>query len=158
VAIAAAVVAADQATKSWAVHSLAYGTVHHVFGPLALELTLNRGAAFGLGTGITPVVEVVAAGLVVALAVFSRKSRNGGWLLSGGTGLLLGGAVSNLGDRLFRHHHGAVIDFISIARVGGHDYWPIFNVADAAITLGVVLLVVALTRSPRRQAATRRGR
>jgi signal peptidase II len=155
--VAAAVVAADQVSKSWALHALKpYGTVHHVFGPLALELTLNPGAAFSLGTGITPVIEVVAAVLVVALAAYSRRARHGGWLLSVGTGLLLGGAVSNLGDRLFRHHHGAVVDFVSIARVGGHDYWPIFNVADAAITVGVVMVVIALSRSPARPPVKRR--
>jgi len=154
--VAAAVVAGDQVSKSWALRSLRpYGTVHHVIGPLALELTLNRGAAFSLGTGITPVIEVVAAVLVVGLAAFSRRARQRGWLLSVGTGLLLGGAVSNLGDRLFRHHGGAVVDFISIARVGGHDYWPIFNVADAAITVGVVLVVIALSRAPARRSAPR---
>jgi signal peptidase II len=59
-------------------------------------------------------------------------------------GLLLGGAVGNLVDRLIRHHHGAVIDFVDLR------WWPVFNVADASITIGAILLVLSgLTHRPR---------
>lgn len=147
-ALAVVVIAADQVTKTWAVdHLQPYGSVHYVFGSLSLILTLNSGAAFSLGRGVTPVLEVVAALLVVSLVVLSRRTRRAGWLFSVGTGLLLGGAVSNLGDRIFRHHGGAVIDFISMARVGDHNWWPIFNLADAAITVGAVVLVIAFSRA-----------
>lgn len=149
--LVAAVVAADQSTKTWALdHLQPPASVHHVVGPLALILTFNSGAAFGLGTGITPVLEVVAALLVVGLVVLSRRARRRGALMVVGTGLLLGGAVSNLAGRLFRDHGGAVVDFVSIAHVGDHNWWPIFNVADACITVGAVILALALSRAPSR--------
>ena len=65
-----------------------------------------------------------------------------------GLGLLLGGAAGNLADRVFRHNHGAVIDFIDAARVGTRDWWPVFNVADAAIVVGVVILLLCYRRRP----------
>ena len=67
-----------------------------------------------------------------------------------GLGLLLGGAAGNLTDRVFRHNHGAVIDFIDAARIGSRDWWPVFNVADAAIVVGVVILVLSYRRRPGR--------
>ncbi|MGH9059697.1 MAG: signal peptidase II, partial [Acidimicrobiales bacterium] len=67
-------------------------------------------------------------------------------------GLLLGGAVGNLVDRLVRHHHGGVVDFIDAVRIGGTDYWPIFNVADAAIVVGAVGLVLLYSLASREQA------
>ena len=63
-----------------------------------------------------------------------------------GFGLLLGGAAGNLADRVFRHHHGAVIDFIDALRIGTHDRWPVFNVADAAIVVGVIILLICYAR------------
>lgn len=158
-ALAAAVVAADQATKTWALHHTAGG--RHVVGTLWLDLTFNSGAAFGLGTGVTPVIEVVAVVLVGALVIFSRRARRAGRLSAAAVGLLVGGAAGNLADRVFRHvpgHPGAVVDFIAVARVGHHDWWPVFNVADAAITVGAVILAVALSRAPARTRAGRRGR
>jgi signal peptidase II len=147
--LAGLVVVADQLTKSWALHHAA--GYHHVVGTLWFTLTFNSGAAFGLGQGVTPVLEVVAAVLVAVLVVASRRaSRGAPAAIAVGIGLLLGGAVSNLADRLFRTipgHPGAVVDFIDIARVGTHDWWPIFNVADAAITIGALTLVVAFSRS-----------
>ncbi|HWG72851.1 MAG TPA: signal peptidase II [Acidimicrobiales bacterium] len=154
-ALAAVVVGTDQITKSWALHQISMTASHpdgrHLLGPLWLTLTYNSGAAFSLGTGITPVLEVVAAVLVAVLFAFShRASRRASMAVGIGIALLLGGAVSNLADRLFRHipaHPGAVIDFVDIARVGHHDWWPVFNIADAAITVGAVVLVVAFARS-----------
>ena len=150
-ALAAAVVAIDQLTKTWALHH-AVG-LHHVFGPVFYTLTYNVGAAFNIGTGVTPVLEVIAAVLVAALVVLSRRvSRGAPVAVTIGIGLLLGGAAGNLSDRLFRHvsgHPGAVIDFIDIARIGQRDWWPIFNAADAAIVVGAAFLVVAFSRSRR---------
>jgi signal peptidase II len=154
-AVAAAVIAADQLTKSWALGALTFGIPRHVFGPLSWSLTINRGAAFGLGTGITPILEVVAVVLVTALAVAAQRAgHRAGWVVMVALGLLLGGALSNLGDRVFRSHHGGVVDFIDALRIGGHDRWPIFNLADASITVGAVLLVVAASRQ---RAAERAG-
>lgn len=139
--VAAIVVAGDQVAKTWALHSLGNGLTRHVVGPSNFVLTYNTGAAFGLGNGVTPIVEAVVVILVVGLLVFSRRiSRAGGVLDALALGLLLGGALSNLGDRVFRSipgHPGAVVDFIQIV-----SWWPVFNIADAAIVIGVILLVV----------------
>jgi signal peptidase II len=131
--VAAGVVAIDQLTKSWALSHLKDRS-DHVVGPVKLILTFNSGAAFNLGTGVTPIVETVVVVLVVVLVLFSRRaSRRASLLTSIGLGLLLGGAVGNLADRVFRHHHGAVVDFIQAA-----GWWPIFNLADASIVGGML--------------------
>lgn len=146
-ATAAVVVAADQATKTWALHNLPQP--RHVLGTLWFDLTLNSGAAFSLGRGITPVVVAVVVVLVAWLLLFSRRlSRSAHPVIAVALGLLLGGAVSNLADRLFRHNHGAVIDFIDAARFGSHDYWPVFNIADASIVVGVAVLVASQVKRP----------
>lgn len=145
-------IAADQVSKSWAQASLSEYRYDHVFGPLSLILTYNPGTAFGLGRGATPVVEAVVILLVAALFAFGRRaSRSATKAGALCWGLLVGGAVSNLSDRLFRANHGAVIDFIDIARVGDHSYWPVFNVADASIVVGSVGLVLAYWVRGRRE-------
>lgn len=140
-AVAAVVVAADQATKTWALHHLTLGVPRHVLGPVNLLLTYNTGAAFGLGTGVTPIVEAAVVVLIVWLLAASRRaSRHASWPLALGLGLLLGGAFGNLADRLFRHPKGfpgGVVDFIQAV-----SWWPIFNVADAAIVVGVIVVVL----------------
>lgn len=149
VPVAAALVAADQLTKSLAVSRLAdHPAGVHVVGTLYLDLTFNPGAAFGLGSGATPIVEAVVVILIVGLLVVSgRRSHTAGRLESVGLGLIVGGAVGNLVDRVLRHHHGAVIDFLDVARVGNHSWWPVFNLADAGIVVGAVLVAVTRTRS-----------
>ena len=145
-AVAVAVVAADQASKTWALHHLGRSS-RHVVGPVWLVLTFNSGAAFSLGRGVTPVVEAVVVLLVAWLVAFSRRaSHDASAPVAVGLGLLVGGAAGNLIDRLFRHHHGAVIDFVDAVRVGTHDWWPVFNVADAAIVVGVAILVLSYAR------------
>ena len=149
-AVAIAVLAADQATKTWALHHVppAPGG-RHVIGPLWWVLTFNTGAAFSLGRGVTPFIEAVVIVLVVWLLVFSRRASRAATLPTAiGLGLLLGGAAGNLTDRLFRHNHGAVIDFIDAVRVGSRDWWPVFNVADAAIVVGVIILILSYRRRP----------
>ena len=141
--VAAAVIIADQLTKTWALHHLADSS-RHVLGPTYLVLTFNSGAAFSLGRGITPIVETVAVALVVWLLALSRNlSRSASWPVAVGLGLLLGGALGNLSDRLFRHipgHPSSVIDFVQAV-----SWWPVFNVADASIVVGVIVLVVTYT-------------
>jgi len=136
--LAAAVVSLDQWSKSWAEQALLHGPVH-VVGPLNLVLTYNKGAAFSLGTGVTPVIELVAVFVVAwLLRYWGRLSASAtSWAYVIGFGLLFGGAVSNLCDRFVRHHHGAVVDFIQAA-----SWWPVFNVADVAITVGALLVAV----------------
>jgi signal peptidase II len=136
-AVAAVVVAIDQITKTWALHHADPG--RHVVGPINLVLTFNSGAAFSMGRGVTPIIETVAVVLVIWLAFVSRRAtRTGSLAVSIGLGLLLGGALGNLVDRVFRHHHSAVIDFIQAV-----SWWPVFNVADASIVVGVVVLALA---------------
>jgi signal peptidase II len=158
--VALLVIAADQATKTWALHQLPEGG-RHIVGPIWFVRTFNRGAAFGLGHGATPVVEAVVVGLLVWLMAFSgRASRTANAGVAVGLGLLLGGAAGNLIDRVFRHipgYPGAVIDFIDALRIGTHDWWPVFNVADASIVIGVVVLVVCYVRRPAGTDRTRLG-
>jgi signal peptidase II len=155
-AVATLVVVADQASKTWALHHVTPD--RHVVGPIWLVLTFNSGAAFSLGRGVTPIVEGIVVILVAWLLVFSRLAgRAASAPVAVGLGLLLGGAAGNLIDRLFRHHHGAVIDFIDAVRIGAHDWWPVFNVADSAIVVGVIILVFCYARRPVRRAATSGG-
>ena len=152
-AVAAAVVAGDQASKTWALHHAT--PARHVIWTLWFDLTFNRGAAFGLGRGVTPLVEAGVFLVVAGLVVLGRRATWGSsWAVSLALGLILGGAAGNLGDRFFRHipgHSGAVVDFIAAVRVGQHDWWPVFNVADSAIVVGVVLTVgyYAFRKAPR---------
>jgi signal peptidase II len=144
--VAAIVIAVDQITKTWALHHT--DPARHVLGPINLVLTFNSGAAFSLGGGATPIIETIAVVLVIWLAAVSRRAtRSGSLAVSVGLGLLLGGALGNLVDRVFRHHHRAVIDFIQAV-----SWWPVFNVADASIVVGVVVLALAFaTGSGRRE-------
>lgn len=144
--VAAAVVVVDQLTKSWALdHTY---PPRHVLASLWLELTFNTGAAFGLGKGVSPVVEAGVIVLVAVLVLGARRAAKRGSLSQTlALGLLVGGALSNLGDRLLRHipgHPGAVVDWIEVAQVGGHQYWPVFNVADASVVVGAILLAWGL--------------
>jgi signal peptidase II len=135
--VAAAVVAADQLTKSWAEHRLVNGPVH-VIWKLDLELSYNTGSSFGLARGWAPVIAGLAILFVAGLVVGLRRVRTVG--LAVALGLVLGGAVGNLADRLFRSHHGGVVDFIDF------HFWPTFNVADSSLVIGVILVVLLLWR------------
>ncbi|MGH9044983.1 MAG: signal peptidase II [Acidimicrobiales bacterium] len=135
--VGGAVLVVDQVTKSLALSGLRHRV--HLLGPLGLGLTFNRGAAFSLFAGSTGVVVVVAVVLVGVLGVLAWRRSAG---FQAAVGLVLGGAISNLADRAFRSHHGAVVDFITLS------HWPTFNVADACITVGVIVAVV-LSLSPR---------
>ena len=139
--VVAAVLVVDQITKSYALHHLA-GRPHHVLGPLDLELTLNSGAAFGIGSGLGPVIVVVGAVLVIAIFGFGPAGPSA--LAPVASGLVGGGAVSNLADRVFRSNGGAVIDWIHLS------HWPTFNVADSCIVVGVGLMILAQVRVPAR--------
>jgi signal peptidase II len=142
VAVAAAVIVVDQVTKTLALDHLRFGVAHHVIGPVNWRLTLNSGAAFSLGRGVTPVVEAAVVVLVAGLVLFAgRAGRRASGPALVGLGLLLGGALSNLGDRLFRPFDGSVVDFIQAV-----SWWPVFNVADSAVVVGVIVLVLTWRR------------
>jgi signal peptidase II len=127
IVVATAVVAADQLTKQLALRALAGGPVDVVW-TLRLKLTFNTGAAFSLGTGLTPVITALAVVLVAFLLMAVARAPS--QLLVVALGLVVGGAMGNLVDRLLRHHGGAVVDFIDL------QWWPVFNLADAAVSIG----------------------
>jgi signal peptidase II len=142
--VALAVIVADQVTKTLVLDHVDPLHRTHVVGPVFLELTYNSGAAFSMGAGVTPIVEAAVVVLIVGLLMYSRRAVRGAPApIAVGLGLLLGGALSNLGDRLFRHLpvHGAVVDFIRAV-----GWWPVFNVADASIVCGVILLALMWRR------------
>lgn len=141
IGVAAAVVAVDHLTKWLARRELRTRDVDLV-GTLRLRLTENSGAAFSLGSRFAPIIALVAVVVVVALFGFGRRLR--GWIPIVAVGAIAGGATGNLLDRVFRQGHGFlgghVVDFIDL------QWWPVFNVADMAITLGAVALVLTAGR------------
>jgi signal peptidase II len=148
---AALVLVIDVVTKYLAVAHLTDRPPTRVLGGLIyLDLTRNSGAAFSLGTGHTwifPAVSIVVVGWIGWMAL---RLRSAGWAVA--LGLVLGGALGNLGDRIFRSPGvliGHVIDFISLFGPGA-EYWPIFNVADSALCCGVVLAVLLELTGQRR--------
>ncbi len=153
IAIALTVFAADLATKLWVVRHFADGhTTALISGVLEIELTRNAGAAFGVATGATIVFTAVAAAVIAVIARALPRLRSFGWAVT--LGLVLGGAIGNLGDRLFRSpgkFRGRVIDWIYL------HHWPVFNLADSAIVVGGVLAVLIASRGTRPD-GTRAGR
>lgn len=133
---AMAVVVADQLAKAWALRALRGHAIHVVGSAVQLRLVRNTGSAFSLATGMAPLLAAVAVVLSIVVVAMGRRERDP-WLVLA-LGLVLGGALGNLADRLFRDPgvlRGAVVDFIDLGP------WPTFNIADAAITVGAVLLV-----------------
>jgi signal peptidase II len=135
-AIAAAVVLLDQLTKEWALNALADGPIDVVW-TLRFNLAFNKGMAFSQGSGLGPIIGVVALVVIVGLLVSIGRSTSRVYPVA--VGLIVGGAIGNLLDRLFREPgwlRGAVVDFIDL------QWWPIFNVADIGVTVGGVLLLL----------------
>jgi signal peptidase II len=141
-ATAVVVIVLDQITKWWAVRAMAYHS--RAIGPIHLTLSHNKGAAFGLGAGFVPIVALAAIGVVVVAIIMGRATSRP--VTAVAAGMLLGGALGNLADRLFRSPgalRGAVVDFVDLR------FWPVFNLADSAITIGCVLLVLFAGASSR---------
>lgn len=153
VGVAVVVLALDQLTKLIAVHLLSdHEPVEVLGGLLTLRIVRNSGAAFGLAGGATIVFTVVAAAVVIVILRIARRLVSLPWALS--LGLLLGGAAGNLGDRLFRGPaplRGHVVDFLEL------PYWPVFNVADSAIVLAGITMVVYTLRGVAVDGTTSRG-
>ncbi len=143
--IAAGVALADQLTKAWVVATRPYGTETEVIpGLFRLVHTRNRGIAFGMfgasGATVQLILLFVVAGIVAFIAW--QLSRTGGDGLAGwGLALVLGGAIGNILDRVFR---GEVVDFLDFfLRIGGRErHWFAFNLADSAISVGACLVVL----------------
>lgn len=142
-AIALLVLAADQASKAWAQGALRPGhEVTVVGGWVWFRLTSNTGAGLGLLAGHNLLFLVVTALVVGAVVIIVLRGFVSGLLSAGALGAVAGGGTSNLVDRV---RLGRVIDFIEV------HHWPTdFNLADAAIRLGVVLFVLALLLDVRR--------
>lgn len=140
--VAAVAYAVDQVTKIVAMERLA-GTppVPVVDGILTLRLVRNPGAAFGLAGNATVVFTLVAVVVAIAILRTATRLRSRGWAVA--LGLLLGGAVGNLTDRLLRDPaplRGHVVDFLELPN------WPVFNVADMVILAGAGLIVLLTLR------------
>jgi signal peptidase II len=135
--VAAAVLVLDALTKQWALGALADGPIR-VVGPVRLALTYNSAGAFGLGGAVVPFLALGA--LVLVIVMVATGSATAHRLGAVALGLILGGAFGNLVDRILRHPgllRGAVVDFVDLR------FWPVFNLADAAITCGCLLLLWA---------------
>ena len=139
--VAVLVWALDQATKSAAVAWLGDDSVTIVPDVFWLTLTRNAGAAFSTGTGYTAALSLVALGVVVVVLRMARKLQDRWWAL--GLGLLLGGALGNVTDRLLREPaplRGHVVDFLHLT------HWPVFNVADIALTFAAITIILRTWR------------
>jgi signal peptidase II len=141
--IAPLVLAADIITKVVAVAELEGRAPVELLGGLVyLQLIRNPGAAFSFATGYTWLLTVIAIAVVVVIIRVSRRLRSTGWAIA--LGLVLGGALGNLTDRIFRYPgplQGHVVDVVSVFATDGRVF-PVFNLADSAIVCGGVLLVL----------------
>jgi signal peptidase II len=138
----------DLATKAWAVAALENQSEIRVIGDfLKFSFVRNPGAAFSFGTSVTWVFTLVAIAVSIAILWISRTVTNRPWAIA--LGGLLGGAVGNLIDRIFRSpevFHGHVVDFISLPN------YPMFNVSDSAVVLSAIAMVILSLRGVEYQA------
>ena len=142
--IAAAVVLLDQLTKHWALNALDDNHVIDVLWTLRFNLAYNKGMAFSSADWLGPIIPFLAIGVAVFLLVTIKRSGANRWFATA-VGLVIGGSVGNVVDRLFRNDgwfDGAVVDFIDL------QWWPIFNVADIGIVVGGAILLWLTLRAP----------
>ena len=132
------VVAADQATKSWALNSLSQGRTIDLVWTLRFNLVFNSGMAFSQGQGAGRIIGLLA--IAVATWLWLSLRRASSQLAVIGTALLVGGALGNVVDRLFRGEKwlsGSVVDFIDL------QWFPVFNIADSAVTIVAATLIIS---------------
>ena len=147
--VAAAIAAGlDQLTKELALTGLADGPVDVVPGILTLRLTFNSGGAFGLLQGLPGFFLVATVAVLVVILVWARKLEEP--RLSVPLGLVLGGGLGNLIDRVARPYGGRVVDFIDF------QIWPVFNLADMSIVVGTGVVALLWATEGRRQAGRER--
>lgn len=148
-------IALDLLSKTIAVESLeGREPVELLGGFIYLDLIRNGGAAWGMGSEYTWVLSIVAICVSVGIAIFVWRVKSAPWAVA--FGLIFGGALGNIVDRVFRApaaFHGHVVDFISPFEPGGQAY-PVFNLADSSLVIGVCL-VVLLELTGRRMDGTR---
>jgi signal peptidase II len=143
--IIAAVVIADQVSKNWALNSLSDGRTIDLVWTLRFNLVFNSGMAFSQGQGLGRMIGLLAIGVAVWLWFSLRKSTSRLSVI--GTSMLIGGALGNVVDRMFRGEKwlaGAVVDFIDL------QWFPVFNIADSAVTVGAALLIFASVATSRK--------
>lgn len=140
--VAPVVLIADFVTKAVALQALdGEAPVRLLGGLVYFQIVRNPGASFGMATGLTWLLTLIAVAVVAAIIWIMPKLRSVGWAI--GLALVLAGALGNLVDRFFRAPsalHGHVIDFVSLFAPNG-DIWPVFNIADSSIVCGGVLIV-----------------
>jgi signal peptidase II len=155
--LAAVIYTADLITKTVVLRTLeGEAPLVVIQDVLQFRVIFNSGAAFSIGTGMTFIFTIIAAGVVAAIVRTARKLGSRSWAIT--LGLLLGGALGNLTDRLLRYpsgigrptqFQGHVVDFIEV--LPGHfpiiDYFPVFNIADSAIVCGGLLAVILAWRN-----------
>jgi signal peptidase II len=139
-AVAFAAVVADQVTKQIVVSHLELGETVHVVGPLEIRHVTNPGIAFGLFSSWATAVTILTAAAVGWMLFYFARSGARHPVLPVALGLLVGGSVANLIDRLRLGH---VTDFLDLR------FWPAFNLADSFIVVGVAILLVALVSAER---------
>lgn len=158
--IAVAVIALDQLSKAWALDRLSTGDAIDLIGSLRFKLAFNTGMAFSKGSGAGALIGTLAFGIVVVLVLVARKVESKVQLVL--IGIVMGGALGNIVDRLTRvgevnpftgeaatgFMSGAVVDFIDV------QWWPVFNVADAAVVCGGIALAILSARAPVEEAPT----
>jgi signal peptidase II len=145
--VALAALGADQLTKSIVTNRLDFNDQVHVVGPFSIHHVTNSGIAFGLFASATSLV-ILLTGLAVAwMLYFFARSGSRHPVLPVALGLVIGGSVSNLTDRVRLGH---VTDFLDF------KYWPAFNLADTFIVVGVAALLLALVASDRNSSPPRR--
>lgn len=146
-AVAAGALLCDAVSKALVVAHLDYTRPERTLGgAVYLVRTTNSGAAFSLGTGATAALTVIALVVVAVILRTASRMRSSSWAVA--LGLVLGGALGNLVDRIFRAPgvgRGRVVDWISLFSDDGH-VWPIFNLADSAIVVGAVLAALLALR------------
>ncbi|HET7226856.1 MAG TPA: signal peptidase II [Candidatus Eisenbacteria bacterium] len=145
--VAGGIVALDRWTKVWAAGSLPFNQPVSVLGQfLRLTYTRNSGVAFGLGQGTGFPYYVFSIAATVAIVVMFVRRQVHTWPRQLALALILGGALGNLWDRIAT---GEVVDFIEVGV--RRWYWPVFNVADSAVTVGVIMFALAW---PKRDASS----
>ena len=129
----------DQITKTIALETLNDGPVDLISGVVTFRLSYNPGGVFGLGQDFPAVFLIATIAVVGFILVWARKIDDRRWLAP--LGLVLGGGLGNVADRIVRDTDGRVVDFIDL------HVWPIFNLADSAIVIGVLLILLLGFRS-----------
>ncbi|MEK5334024.1 MULTISPECIES: signal peptidase II [unclassified Lysinibacillus] len=147
--LAAFVIILDQWTKWLIVKNMEFGERISVWDPwFGILSHRNRGAAWGMLEGQMWLFSIVTIGVICAIIYFYHKEAKGKPLFQVGLMLLLGGAIGNFIDRLFR---GEVVDFVDVLiPIMNYDF-PIFNIADAALTIAVVVLMIGLIAEDKKE-------